>query len=756
MQPRLAKDLADAAMELHRRRLWEPLPLDAVFQVRLEGDEQPLVAQILGAEGGEYGLILARGERALELYVGDLLGVRRVASEIIGRTSLVGVARWSSLDARQREFLRVAGVQARREKLVPYIAVDVPEGDPRPPNSGEAKRLLAVTRAVLAAAEAGELTPGSVDTANKLLELQVEGSPRAPRWQVRYLPRPTVLDELVNNALTESDSDHDELPTLEGVFGKLEPRPDSTWFVAVRPLAEIEFDDGGPADLLVVADLDEEEPLYADLVPRGSAGDVIIAFQAVVDGQLEADEAFGIAGCVQFDDPFVEALFEEELVGFGVRVELVEAPSIVEEIALVALGILEQEIETTSGEIPQDIDGWKRVEGAVIARYVAPLVDELTDREAARFFGRRDLAEELLEEAELDEGNPIPLIAVLGWLFLDHRPGRHRRTRCEALLEREELDPRDRIVLEAYRDAVLSIFRVDATEPGESIEVEDVLTGERYVVQDEVMSGAAILGIFIPMRVVRLGDWYVPSLAGPPLGPVQVAAFTETLANAGHDRDQASLRAGGHLFGTLWQSQEEEPPVLMNTDGELLDPVTALFRVADGMGLERSLDAQGDLERDESGGWLWVKPAKLRGEFGELTVLGRFEVFGDELLLEVNSAERLREARTWLDEVEGLVFERLVEPVREPATDDLLPQRPEPVSEELAASLRASIEALFMAKLDEQVPMFGGQTPREHCTTERGRRTVARWIRTMIPVSSPMGPIHPPRERMMEQLGLSG
>ena len=68
------------------------------------------------------------------------------------------------------------------------------------------------------------------------------------------------------------------------------------------------------------------------------------------------------------------------------------------------------------------------------------------------------------------------------------------------------LDPVERALLEARRDAYVSFFRVVSCEPGASLEVENLLSDRRFTVQDRSLSSSGLEGRHLPLRILRMGD----------------------------------------------------------------------------------------------------------------------------------------------------------------------------------------------------------------------------------------------------------
>jgi len=175
-------------------------------------------------------------------------------------------------------------------------------------------------------------------------------------------------------------------------------------------------------------------------------------------------------------------------------------------------------------------------------------------------------------------------------------------------------------------------------------------------------------------------------------------------------------------------------------------------------------------ERDLANGAGWVElPVLSRpaldvdargGEdpgFGDNTLLGRLEMIGDRLVLEVNSAGRLARARQWLEGLPGVSFERATardvlsesRPV-----DDKLPARPVKVEPEMLRAIEQMHRDLLRGWVDQPIPALGGLSPRQACKTPEGRRRVERLVRTMPAATYPGGTLPPPRDELLRELGL--
>ena len=402
-----------------------------------------------------------------------------------------------------------------------------------------------------------------------------------------------------------------------------------------------------------------------------------------------------------------------------------------------------------------DLEAWKALERLVIARWVRPALEESGPRARSRFFGGEAEAREALSLVEQREG-------VLGgfaeWYFFDFRATARARTRAEKVLARKDLTEVERYVLQAKQNARLGYYRVDACEPGSTLTVEDVVTGERLVVHDRALSGCGLEGFFVPLRLAELGCWLFPTITGPVYGAHDARHVLKAISRLEASLASKAPRKDATTFGRLWWMERElrsRVPVVQNTDGDPIEPITATFHVENSRGLAAALDARPDTSGDEDSVWTWFREGGHAPGFGSSTTLARIELIGDEALVDVNSQRRLERVREWMDRIPGVRYVR--QRVHEIPTgrDAGPPEREPPPSAEVVEAIRSQLESRYVATLDEPVPMFGGRTLRELARTPDGRSEAERWIRLLPPIRLPGGDtLSPPRERLRRELGL--
>ncbi|MBI5432002.1 MAG: DUF2384 domain-containing protein [Planctomycetes bacterium] len=747
---RLARALVDTAFELHRRRLWLQAPGDGLFLVRIPDQPHPFVATIIGQLGSNYGLILACGEHALDEFVHSI-ATRASGLRSVGVLS-VTMGSLGSIPPHMRGVIEAAGFQARREALAPFFMAKTADLDKgRAPSRSEQRVLLAVMRGVLLAHDAGELRVAEFSaTPKRLLEITVTGEGR----DLSASTRTVRVDVAAVRSATASLSLPPDLPRL-----------DERW------VAGTVLDEGlGPADVdeIAVVVINESKGLaIAHCAASSDEPDAIPKlFAALLRGEWER-QGPGFPREVLFTDSRIQVQVEPMLRDHGVQCSLIDHHELIDEYAdlcdtLLADALRQEPQVAKTDSLPTTLEGWKAAD-LELTRQLCDLVDgqsksKSIDRAIARYFGTTETGVEVLSTLQQFQ----PLGAFMEWRLADYRPTARSKTFLEKQLQRKDLCRVERALIEARLNARLSIYRIVATRPGESLDVEDIFDGCRFTVHDRSLSGCDVEGGCIPMRLMTVSRWLFPAFAGPAMTTGDVDRATRFLESCGFDLSRESIRLHPQMLGWIWQIflPRNRPQItLTNTDGDLLLWHTATFRLADPIATARGLHAKEKVNFDEvDGTWTWWKPGGPSPGFGDNTTLGSIEIHDQRLVLEVNSAARFARARTWIEALPGGVeFERVttreVKPGASPL-DDRLPSKRQTVSPELIERIAKMHRESCMRWLDERVPALGNRTPRQVATTEAGRQRVAVMIRTMPAISSQTGPIEPPREEMLRAIGV--
>ena len=261
---RLAKNLVDASLELHRRRSWTKVPADAPFLIRVPTEEEPLAGVLIGQDGEELGLMVVKGPDAIgQLRRTFLAG--EPSRERSDRCDFLSVSfeRLGSIPADLRKTLDAAGFQARREGIAPFLFAKPAHRHLRGLNRGEMRTLNWCLAGVLGAEDQGELRPAPLVRGRKLLQLEVGGTPRAPEVKARRVS--WSADEVAAGAA----------PALLPADLRELPRTGGRWIAGLTLVpGQIEGDE---RTLYAVLILDEgpDQILAAEVVAGGEPADAV-------------------------------------------------------------------------------------------------------------------------------------------------------------------------------------------------------------------------------------------------------------------------------------------------------------------------------------------------------------------------------------------------------------------------------------------------------------------------------------------------
>jgi hypothetical protein len=167
------------------------------------------------------------------------------------------------------------------------------------------------------------------------------------------------------------------------------------------------------------------------------------------------------------------------------------------------------------------------------------------------------------------------------------------------------------------------------------------------------------------------------------------------------------------------------PPRLSNTDGEDFVAHVITWRVAHPAAVGPALVAAG-LRADDEDRWTLVRDSNNQDN----TVIAKVQLDGDELTVDVNSAERAVELQTLV--VDALPDAELLDiDVRElelPDEPTSFPTQPEIDDPAIRAALAEHIAGYERRWLDESIPALGGRTPREAAADPVGREELTRLL----------------------------
>ncbi len=762
MRPDLIRNLLEATSDFQSRNLWQRFSNEDCFVVRIPGRGESMLGTVMGEGKTAFGLSFFRGDDAAA-HLASMLAPEGPGDDLASETDMLGFSMipFGELGPDAQALFREVGVHPRYTDEVPCFIAKRPGRRPRLPDESELSLLLTALRGTVEADRQQWLEPTPFEEGAAVCTLVLTGDAAAPQVSVhRERLQVTEAGPTAPVAIDPSD--------VSGL-----PRINATWAVGLPTFPGTIQDDDRSLHMLLVADEERERCLAATPVFADDVHEAAAALMDVFHGK-SLDGGKGLPRIIRFSSrrlrdavapvlrqagvtclyrpaiPLLQAIadhFREE--GEGGFLLPDEAPEPADDLAVPP---------------PEDLAGWKKADRRLARRFAALLESDSRlrgPRAVKRYFG-----EDRLDDFFLKHSPQGVAMAYAAWGVLDYRPTRKSRTRAEEMLA-EALPEAEARLLRARMEAHPSLYRVaECDPPAGTVTMEDVLLGETVTVHDQLMSENVRKDVFVAARPFPAGRFHFYEAAGPPLAPVMGLEAVEFLQDLGLEFTPDALRRDAHLLGRLWAWEDEwydnrAPTRLSNTDGHSLLWHTASFHATDPAAAHQALHNRPDVTYDDANDeFVWTRAAGPEArKLGGPVTLGRIECIGDELVLTVNSAERLETARGWLETLPGVVFRDVTtrqwnEPVEDRPPDDRISE-PEPVeiTPELAASLQEMMNQYYMNWLDEPLPILGGKTPRQTCETPAGRQQVTMLIRTM---SDPMGPeaVYVPRQAMLRALGL--
>ena len=329
--------------------------------------------------------------------------------------------------------------------------------------------------------------------------------------------------------------------------------------------------------------------------------------------------------------------------------------------------------------------------------------------------------------------------AVVDWYLEEH--GR-RLSRAE------------RAWLAAQKAAWLSVWEVTGVEPGETVTVRDLLSGEVRRVREVSGSQTLVARDALLARVVDHQGVSIFCGTHPrPLPPLDAAdVVRRAQGRLRRKRAVPPERLRDEAFGRYlirrWEEAVEEldlrrrvPPELHNTDGDPLLLTTDHFEIEPGArgAVEARLAALEGVEPPEPGedppAYVFLRPGNRLHSSWENTVIGEARLSGAALQIEANSKERADALRRRVEEAcGGLIRHRAREhadPLSRSAArgpGERPPEPPPPEADELVLAFKRRHYAEW---LDQSIPALAGKSPREAARTARGRAELDLLLKDM-------------------------
>lgn len=318
--------------------------------------------------------------------------------------------------------------------------------------------------------------------------------------------------------------------------------------------------------------------------------------------------------------------------------------------------------------------------------------------------------------------------------------------------EGRRIAPRDRAWLEAQQRSWLSVWEVIGVEPGKRVTVKDLLSGEEREVSEVTASKVLKSRDALLVRVVdHEGSSVFCGVHHRPLPPSAAAEVVRRVR--GKLKKKTAIPVEKLRDGALarymiqhWEQAVEEhdtrqliPPKITNTDGDdlLLTIDHFFFEPASRAEVERRLSAMENVEPPTEGEpephFAFLKSGNAMHESWDNTVIGKVWTAANGLKVETNSIRRADALRKRIEKACSKLLRHRVrvhsDPIAMLGKNDVSKQtrkkaEPETDSPKAQQFVREYKEKHYAVWLDQEIPAFGGKTPREAVRTKVGRQRV--------------------------------
>lgn len=324
---------------------------------------------------------------------------------------------------------------------------------------------------------------------------------------------------------------------------------------------------------------------------------------------------------------------------------------------------------------------------------------------------------------------------------------------------RTRLDPLERRLIEATVRKPFSFYEVVRCQPGRGYQLKDIFRGVVADVLEKMGSQNARAGDIIFARVVQVDS--VAMLVGcgsvlipPKMKPVLIN-FRNWLLESNDPITADTLNEFDVEFRDLYFDIYDalmRPPELRNTDGdpmsfhtihfEIESPELAFNRLKSLSVVESEEDLRTEAELDDAGRIRrvtihWSRKGHKKTKALENTVLGRLEIDGRRLKVEVNSARRAKIIRKEVDIRLGKHGRYITTEIQSPASmpeamGDRADENPDRDGEqdelmqipEVREQMEKVLSGHWKGWVDEEIPALGDKTPRQAVKTCDGRESV--------------------------------
>ena len=346
------------------------------------------------------------------------------------------------------------------------------------------------------------------------------------------------------------------------------------------------------------------------------------------------------------------------------------------------------------------------------------------------------------DDVQLEENE---VNGFLQWYTSDFRDAATGRTLVEHHLETHGagLSPRERVLLEVWRDSWPGVFETEAVEEGRGIYLRDLAGGGSIFVHDVTASRELVPGDCILSRIEELDGKLMFVSDGFSLPPAVKGDFLKLVDKEARAAGQTPLeyvrRSGNTLHRKIRRLSDQWLKNLrvVNREGEEIAFCHADYSVLDEPGLLARLRSLPEL-REEPGAPGEARFAWTDAATDPRAVYGHIQTGGGHLRLEAQSRTRLQLGRGLLEAHAGRLLKYQgdahlsLDEFKQQVSSGEAPWRDEAIPTELEREIILQMKAQHYARWpDDPLPALGGKTARQAVKTKSGRKAVLDLIRGM-------------------------
>jgi len=377
----------------------------------------------------------------------------------------------------------------------------------------------------------------------------------------------------------------------------------------------------------------------------------------------------------------------------------------------------------------------------------------------------------LYDDSEFEENKPIVQI-FMPWFFYNwvpdpedtevkKKPLKDTPPAATLLLtEKNRLNSFEKEYIESCCNRPYSFYEIKDSIVGSSIDVEDILTGERYTVYEKKGSQNAVPGsVFFGKIVIIQNKYYFDGLAPiqiPPKYKLQIINLRENIKKdlKKEITTEDLIELEGVFRGVFWSIWDAimnpSPPIMTNTEGHLMIPHKIIYEIDSATKMFEALhelcfntskeDLLEDATFSEDGeltdiSFPWLGKGNKKHETWDNTVLGHITITETKMEVDLNSKERAKKFKALLTKkikTGWSLKATLIEPIESKLKqgfkkDDESESSDELTSEEIMAlpEVQQHLETMNKSHwenwIDMPLPILSGLTPKKAAKTKVGK-----------------------------------